>query len=50
MLKEEPKAGFIDLGANIGMYTLSIAKMGRKVKRVTNPNVQNGLSRTHKYI
>ncbi len=33
-LEQDPTAAFIDVGANIGMYALSIAKMGRKVHRV----------------
>ena len=28
---KDKEAGFIDCGANIGMYTLTVAKMGRKV-------------------
>ena len=33
LLREDPEAGLLDLGANIGVYTLSIAKMGRKVPK-----------------
>ena len=33
LLRKDPEAGLLDLGANIGVYTLSIAKMGRKVRK-----------------
>lgn len=31
LLKVDPELNFIDIGANIGVHTLAIAKMGRKV-------------------
>lgn len=31
LLRQNPDAGLLDIGANIGMYTLTAAKMGRKV-------------------
>ena len=34
LLRMDPEAGLLDLGANIGVYTLSIAKMGRKVHKL----------------
>ena len=34
LLRKDPEAGLLDLGANIGVYTLSIAKMGRKVRKL----------------
>ena len=34
LLRKDPEAGLLDLGANIGVYTLSIAKMGRKVHKL----------------
>ena len=33
LLRKDSEAGLLDLGANIGVYTLSIAKMGRKVRK-----------------
>ena len=33
LLRKDPEAGLLDLGANIGVYTLSIAKMARKVRQ-----------------
>ena len=33
LLRKDPEAGLLDLGANIGVYTLSVAKMGRKVRK-----------------
>ena len=33
LLRKDPEVGLLDLGANIGVYTLSIAKMGRKVRK-----------------
>ena len=34
LLRKDPEVGLLDLGANIGVYTLSIAKMGRKVHKL----------------
>ncbi|XP_071175148.1 uncharacterized protein LOC143079406 isoform X2 [Mytilus galloprovincialis] len=34
LLKSDPELNLIDIGANIGVYTLSAAKMGRKVLAV----------------
>ena len=34
LLRKDPEAGLLDLGANIGVYTLSIAKMSRKVHKL----------------
>ena len=31
LLKEDTDMGLLDLGANIGMYTLPAARMGKKV-------------------
>ena len=33
-LLEEPNTAFLDLGANIGVFTLAVARMGRKVVAV----------------
>ena len=34
LLHKDPETGLLDLGANIGVYTLSVAKMGRKVRQM----------------
>ena len=41
LLKEDPDAGFLDIGANIGIYSISIAKIGRKVTGFNSGQIQN---------
>jgi len=43
LLMKNPNAQFIDLGANLGVYSLAAAKLGRKVTAVDplNLNIQN---------
>ncbi|KAJ8303199.1 hypothetical protein KUTeg_019595 [Tegillarca granosa] len=42
-LKSDPSLNFIDIGANLGVFTLNVAKFGRKVLAVEalNKNVQH---------
>ena len=36
ILSKDPELGFIDIGANIGTYTLAMAKMNRKVTQYSS--------------